>query len=281
MSFRRVNGSRQLGLASRPILMIGNLDGVHRGHQQLIRQVVQQARDQKTEAWGLTFLPHPRQVFQGSDFCLLTNPDERATLVQAYGLDGLIEQPFVPAFYSQRAAEFFEQVLVKDLNVRQLIVGYDFSFGRGREGNLGLLASLCEKFGVGLQVMPAVTTEGGVPSSHRIRQLLRQGAVQQAAVLLGRPFLITSDGKQASGRFPLEKNYLPLGKYLAVFRSGKLSPGLLDFDPQASEQGLSGEVIFERGHFFWQGEDLPEGPGIFFLRERRSGPELSMEGSLF
>mgnify|MGYP001302225369 FL=1 len=171
---------------------IGNFDGVHQGHWAVIGEAGRLGRDLSIPFGVLTFEPHPRSVFQ-PDYppFRLTPFHSKAIQIEKLDASFLVATPFDRDFASISAEDFVRDVLVKSLGVRQVVVGYDFVFGRGRTGNHELLARMSNDSGYGLTVVAGVThgdpAEGGeIYASSRIREYLRAGRPLPAADRLGR-----------------------------------------------------------------------------------------------
>jgi riboflavin kinase / FMN adenylyltransferase len=188
-------------------LTIGSFDGVHLGHQAIVRRLSQGAHAAGSEAVVLTFFPHPAVVLgKRTDPFYLTTSDERAALLQAYGADAVITHPFDRGVAATSASDFIERIK-KHLGLIHLLVGPDFAMGRDREGNVPKLKELGEAFGYTLEIMPPVEVRGEVVSSSRIRAFLADGEVEQAASLLSRPYrvagqVVTGDGRGRSIGIP-------------------------------------------------------------------------------
>lgn len=177
---------------SRPTaLTIGNFDGIHRGHQALLRQLQQFAAQQGMNSALLTFDPHPITVLRPDQpLQLLTTPLERLHLSAPLGIDLGIIHPFTREVAAQEPAEFMGN-LVQRLNVRALVVGPDFALGRNRSGNLDVLTELGKTLGYSVQIIEPVDWENQPVRSSAIRALLTQGEVATVANLLGRPYHAT------------------------------------------------------------------------------------------
>jgi riboflavin kinase/FMN adenylyltransferase len=167
-------------------LTVGVFDGVHRGHQEIIRLLTDGAHQAGEPAVVLTFSPHPASVLTGQEMKCLTTDDERAALLGQLGVDVVITEPFTRALSAVSAHEFMLR-LKHRLGLERLLIGYDFALGKGREGNATRLAQIGEELGYTLQVVPGVGDETGVFSSTAIRKLVSSGDVDAAAGLLGRP----------------------------------------------------------------------------------------------
>jgi riboflavin kinase / FMN adenylyltransferase len=171
-------------------LAIGVFDGVHRGHQELIRRLRVFAHAQGGLAVACSFDPLPIQVLApGAPPSALTDAGERAELLAAAGADAVVLFRSEPALFAMRADEFVDRVR-RAGEVRRIVVGEDFRFGREREGDVRTLAELGGRHGIDVEVVPAVTSGEAVISSTRIRNLLLAGDVRGAAELLGRPYAV-------------------------------------------------------------------------------------------
>lgn len=173
------------------LLTIGAFDGVHRGHQHLIRNLVHRARQTERLAAVLTFYPHPRTVLMPSrPFQYLTSPGEKAALFERLGLDLAAIVPFTLEMASTSAQGFLAEVQER-FQMQELWVGRDFTLGRNREGDVAELRRLGLTMGFEVRVVDPLTWGGEVISSSRIRHLLHEGQVREAARLLGRPYAIS------------------------------------------------------------------------------------------
>jgi riboflavin kinase/FMN adenylyltransferase len=181
-----------------PALTVGNFDGVHRGHQALAAAALDQARQRGGTAVALTFDPHPARVIDPSRaVATLMTLDQKAEVMAGLGLDALVVVPFDAERAAQAPEEFTRDVLATALGARAVVVGTAFRFGRGRVGDAGLLARLGGTLGFQVTSLPPVEHDGAPISSTRIRKDLEAGRVEQARVLLGRPFFV--DGRVVRG----------------------------------------------------------------------------------
>jgi riboflavin kinase/FMN adenylyltransferase len=170
---------------------IGSFDGVHRGHQEIIGEVVRGAKLAGVPSVVITFFPPPAVVLhKRADPSYLTSPEERAALLGALGVDWVVTYPFSIEAAALTAEEFME-LLKRSLGLTRLCIGYDFALGRGREGNLARLSQIGESMGYQVQAFDSISLDGEVISSSRIRKALAEGQVELAARLLGRPYAIT------------------------------------------------------------------------------------------
>lgn len=168
-------------------LTIGVFDGVHRGHQEIIRRLTSGAHAVKAPAVVVTFWPHPATVLAAGRVRCLTTPDERAALLASLGVDAVLTYEFDTATANTSAQEFVGR-LHDRLDFRHLLIGYDFALGKGREGNATRLAEIGLELGYEVEIIPALGDESGVVSSTEIRKLVATGDVAAAANLLGHPY---------------------------------------------------------------------------------------------
>jgi riboflavin kinase/FMN adenylyltransferase len=182
-------------------LAIGNFDGVHRGHQELVRVAAALGAKIGAEAGVLTFTPHPARVFAPALAPpLIVSLERRLELLAEAGAQVAIVQEFTPAFATVEAEDFVRDVLCARLGAREIVVGYDFSFGRGRLGTPPVLERLGRELGVGVTIVPPVTLDGLPCSSTKVREFVLEGRVEGAALLLGRPVEITGAVVRGAGR---------------------------------------------------------------------------------
>ena len=181
------------------VVTIGSFDGVHRGHQALIKQVRAAAVQTQRAAVVITFFPHPSVVLGRTQPYYLTAPEEKLVQLNRTGVDLLIELPFTRETAQVRAADFVEQ-LQRHVRMRELWIGHDFALGYQREGNAEFLTKLGQARGFTVHVAEAMTNDGEIISSSNIRTALRAGEVAHATKLLGRPFRLSGKVVPGDGR---------------------------------------------------------------------------------
>jgi riboflavin kinase/FMN adenylyltransferase len=171
-------------------LTIGNFDGVHRGHQTLLAELQRQARNLPGPAVAMTFDPPPSQLLRpgATPAAALTTVAERAELMQQRGAEHVLILTTTLELLQLSAQEFFERVLLAGIGPRTLVPGFNFAFGRGREGTVEKLAAMCRVAGLSCVPVPPSQWQGEPVSSSRIRDALLAGNVALAAELLGRPY---------------------------------------------------------------------------------------------
>ncbi len=186
---------------TRTVVTIGNFDGVHLGHRAILGRVVKRARELGAQAVAVTFDPHPLKVLRPEmDLTLLTTPVQKLNLLAGGGLDAVVVLPFTREFAGLAARDFVTQYFCERLRVREVVIGHDYCFGRGREGNIDLLKEMGESAGFSVQVVWAVEADGAVVSSSLIRAMLRLGKVPEASSLLGRPYGVSGRVVHGHGR---------------------------------------------------------------------------------
>ncbi|MDY7001276.1 MAG: bifunctional riboflavin kinase/FAD synthetase [Thermodesulfobacteriota bacterium] len=180
-------------------LTIGNFDGVHLGHQRLLSRVTAKAKAQGLESIAVTFDPHPMRVLAGPHtppFITLTG--QKLELIGALGLECTVVLEFTREMAALEPEQFVKTYLVEGLKVKEMVIGYDYAFGRDRKGNFDLLLKLGEKYGFRVERLGPVIIDGAVVSSTRIRDLIQVGKVWEARSLLGRFYTVR--GKVVRGR---------------------------------------------------------------------------------
>ena len=174
------------------VLTIGNFDGVHRGHQALLAKLTAKARATGLPASVLTFEPHPREYFAHENRPRrLTSLREKIQLLAAQGVDRLYIGRFNARFASLTAEQFIDDILIRGLGVRDLMIGDDFRFGKGRKGDFAMLQHAGQTSGFTVEAMHTLVHEGERVSSSAIREALADGDMPHAARLLGRPYSIS------------------------------------------------------------------------------------------
>jgi riboflavin kinase / FMN adenylyltransferase len=168
------------------VLAIGNFDGVHRGHQEVLREATRIAKREGRRSGAVVFEPHPREFFApGTPFFRLTPLPLKLELLEALGLDQTFVIEFDRELASLSAEAFATEVVAKGLGASHVVVGHDFSYGKGRTGTTNELAALGRVLGFGVDVVAPVGAGGATFSSSRIRDYLRDGEVREAAEQLG------------------------------------------------------------------------------------------------
>ena len=181
------------------VLALGNFDGVHVGHRELILEALKYARKNKLPCFAMTFDPHPQEVVNPArGLSLLTTLPERLELMRRLDIDGVIIKEFSKEISKLPPEKFIYDFLVKHLNVKKVFIGFDFAFGHKRAGTISLLNKLGGKYGFKVNSVRPVMTHGHIVKSSTIRDMLARGDFGKAVKLLGHPYTIT--GKVVKGR---------------------------------------------------------------------------------
>ncbi len=187
-----------------PVLTIGNFDGVHKGHLRLFDLTKKRAAAIEGQSAVMTFDPHPIKVMKpGNGPPLITLTDQKLELISDAGMDIIFCLPFTRRFASISAQDFVQNILVDKIGIREIVVGYDYSFGAGREGGIELLESMGKELDFKIHVVPPVYVENVLVSSTSIRNLVQEGKLLEAKKLLGRDYQVGGTvikGKNRGGR---------------------------------------------------------------------------------
>jgi riboflavin kinase/FMN adenylyltransferase len=172
-----------------PVLSIGNFDGVHRGHLALFEKVKERAEALHGQSAVMTFEPHPIQVMKPSSGPRLITPTpQKLELIEEVGIEVLLCLPFTREFAAITARDFVKNILVDRIGIKELVVGYDYTFGRNREGNISLLREMGDQLGFVVHLVGPVHVNHTLVSSTSIRNLVQEGKLDEAKVLLGRNY---------------------------------------------------------------------------------------------
>lgn len=199
MEIKRLEDIKEQPL--RTVLTIGNFDGVHMGHQKIIKKLVDEAKRIKGTSVVMTFDPHPQKFFHPEkEFHLLTLCDEKARIIERFGVQILICVKFDQSFASLEPEDFIKRILVDRLGVKKIVIGKDYRFGRAKRGDIELLRKEGKKYGFGVEIVPPVKIKGEIVSSSKIRSLIKKGHVEKAMEFLGRPYSIEGTVVSGTGR---------------------------------------------------------------------------------
>ena len=175
------------------VVTSGTFDGVHVGHQKILRNIAQVAKSQCLKSVVVTFWPHPRFVLKknSESLKLLTTFEEKAQFIAQNGIDYLVKIPFTKEFSELSSEAFIRQVIVDKLNTKRLVIGYDHRFGKNREGGFEYLSANAARYGFEVDEIPREDIEQVGVSSTKIREALCQGSVDTANEFLGRKYSLT------------------------------------------------------------------------------------------
>jgi riboflavin kinase/FMN adenylyltransferase len=249
-------------------MTLGTFDGVHIGHQKIIKKLIQSTKHYACESLVLTFFPHPRMVLQDiQEIKLLNTIEERIQLLEACGLDNLVIHPFDQAFSRLSAEEFVSSILIDQFNIKKIIIGYDHRFGRNRTANINDLIGFGKQFDFEVEQISVQEIDAVSVSSTKIRKALLDGNIALANEYLGYAYLLT--GTIAKGKgigrtigFPtanlsIEESYKLIPKNGVYIIQSKLNDKLkfgmmnIGFNPTVNGDSQSIEI-----HFFDFDDDL-------------------------
>lgn len=239
------------------VVTIGNFDGVHMGHREIFRRVVSRARELQCAATVVTFVPHPLKVLTPERAPRLLNTHaEKVRLIEASCIDVLVEIPFDEVIAAMDPEEFVREILVNQLGTRLLVIGYDYAFGRERQGDVNFLRAAGRRYGFDVEMLDPIMSGSDVFSSTLVRRRLAAGDVAGVVELLGRHFnlegrVIHGASRGAGLGFPTanlltEKEVLPRpGVYAVKARLGdRCLDGVMNigFNPTFGTERISLEV---------------------------------------
>ena len=183
------------------VLTIGNYDGMHIGHQKILSNVTKRAAEIKGTSMLMTFDPHPMKVLAPErDVKLLITPGEKERLIDSMGVDVLLYVDFTKEFSGMLPEEFIQEILIRKIRVREIIVGSNYAFGKNKKGTVDLLRRWGEKCGFGVTAVRNAEVRGQIVSSSSIRSLLQKGAVRDVSKFLGRVYSIEGVVIKGKGR---------------------------------------------------------------------------------
>ena len=187
-----VRGTKNIsGPFTYPVVALGNFDGVHVGHQILFKKAAEIASEKKGTAIAFTFEPHPLKVIAPEKVPpLLTHFHKKMELIEACNIDSVICADFTRQFADQRPRDFSENILKGKIGAKEVVVGFDYAFGRGREGTIPYLKKMGEEFGFVVHVVDPFQLDGLTVSSSHVRELIEAGNMESARKFLGRHYSI-------------------------------------------------------------------------------------------
>lgn len=245
---------------------IGNFDGIHRGHQQLFRKLIDEAAKQNRKTVVITFDPHPQKVLhpERRPFFLLTPLDEKIQLLEKSGIDAVLLITFTLKFARTTAEDFVRTILWDKLRLSKLFIGYDYAFGKDKQGNADFLRSMGKDLGFDVEEIVVVKEDETIASSTNIRVAICNGNVKLAHTLLGRPYNVYgtvvkgyrrgTDIGIPTANIQSEKVMPPRGVYAVIAKlEGKKHQGVINigYNPTFGNNQLSIEV-----HLFDFHEDI-------------------------
>lgn len=250
---------KEIARGEKTVITLGTFDGLHLGHQRIFDAVIKKSREFGVRNFLITFDPHPRKVIPGrNDVKLLSTLGEKITILENFGLENLFVIKFTREFSQQSPEQFVEKYLVNGIGLKEIVIGYDHHFGKGRDGDFELLQRLGQKFSFAVTLIPEYTIEGETISSTKIRNALLAGDVVKANKMLGRYYsfkgnVVRGDGRGKNLGFPTAN--------LSIENEDKLVPAKGIY---ASECIIDGEKYYgllslgSRPTFHSNGDIIPE-----------------------
>ena len=242
------------------IVTIGTFDGLHRGHQEILKHLVSLGQGKGIESIVVTFDPHPRLVLTNDNISLIQSLEQKLKIFEKLQIDNVIVIPFTQEFAKLSANAFLDSIIKPKLNPDHIVIGYDHHFGKDREGSPKFMENYCKENNIGLDIINPVSDEGHTISSTGIRDLIKNGFVRRASFELGSVFGFYAIVVHGIGRghlldyptaniIPIEENQL-LPKPGVYFTRGRVDGhqlyGMCNFGvrPTFSENELIMEVHF-------------------------------------
>lgn len=206
-------------------LVIGNFDGVHRGHRNLLKEVKELCQERGVEPLVMTFVPHPMTILRNESSFLINSYQERRELLKKEGIDHIVEISFTRDFSTLSPEQFLEKNVLKNKNIRLFFLGYDFAFGANKKGDHEFVKTYCANKDIEVVIQKKFENEQGVFSSSLVRSLLKEGKTMEASKILERPFFMRGRVIKGAGRgrqigFPtanIELNFSKLIPELGVY----------------------------------------------------------------
>ncbi|MEO6305988.1 MAG: bifunctional riboflavin kinase/FAD synthetase [Bacteroidia bacterium] len=235
-----VQNTEHFRIESPTILTIGTFDGVHLGHQKILDRLKELKKTLGLKTVVLTFEPHPRKILfpEQKDLKIITLIDEKLDLLEKYGVDVTVVYPFNKAFSQLDVKYYIEEILVRHLNVKHLVIGYDHRFGKGRKGDINTLKEHAPNYGFTIEEISKKDIENIAVSSTNIRKAVEEGKIDQANNFLGHPFCLKA--KVVKGK--------QLGRQLGFPTANLKTEGTDKLIPKIGVYFV--EVIIEGEHYF-------------------------------
>lgn len=230
-----------------PVVTSGTFDGVHIGHQKILTRIKEIAENAHGETVLITFWPHPRMVLSPDNhqLKLLSSFEEKAALLEKFGVDHLVKIPFTPEFSKLSSTEFVEKYLVDKIKTKKLVIGYNHRFGRNREGSFEYLAKNAKVYGFEVEEIPKQDLDDVAVSSTIIRKALAEGDISHANLYLGRPYEL--EGMVVKGNQLGRQIGFPTAN-LKVYEPSKLIPADGAYAVYANYRGKPSQGMMNIGY---------------------------------
>lgn len=290
--YRSINDIKPM---PKSVVTMGTYDGIHRGHQEIIKRCVAYAKAMNSPSVVITLHPHPRTVTSTKhpDVALILHIEEKISMLKELGVDHLLIIPFSESVRQLTASQFLSDVIMKYFNPTKFVIGYDHHFGFKKQGSPEFLTDYANRNGIGIEIVKAVSDEGSIISSTEIRRLISEGYVRRASFELGWIYGFSAKVVRGSGRgskmhYPTA-NFVPFEKSQLLPKKGVyLTRGIVDGQTLYGMCNLGVRPTFEEGdfvmevHFFDKSvKDLyDETIRIEFLERVRDEVKFSSEQAL-
>jgi len=197
---KEISKISDLNESSRVAISMGNFDGVHLGHQALLRNALKESKNKDFSLGVITFIPHPSEIFKGVKDFYINSFKERRELLKELGIDFIVELPFDETFAKLSPEDFLSEYVLKIKNLKKLFLGHDFGLGKDKRGDLKFIADFIRPFNIEFHVEEEFLFEGHEVSSSKIRDLIKKGDIREANTLLGRNFFLSGKVVLGEGR---------------------------------------------------------------------------------
>ncbi|HJM46955.1 MAG: bifunctional riboflavin kinase/FAD synthetase [Candidatus Marinimicrobia bacterium] len=285
----------QISAYHKSVLTIGSFDGLHRGHQEIVNRTINVAKGKQVPSIVVTFNPHPRHILniEETKVPIIMSLDNKLNMLENLGVDGTLIIPFTSEFSKLSASEFLESIIEKQFHPEELVIGYDHHFGYNRTGSPEYLKEYIDKSDINLTLVEAVSDEGSIISSTRVREKIKDGYIRRANFELGWIYgfdarVVSGSGRGHTLSYPTA-NFIPLasdqllpktGVYLTRGRVvGKQLFGMcnLGYRPTFDE----GKYVMEVHFFDFHDVDLySQNIRIEFLERIRDEIKFKTKGAL-
>lgn len=288
-----VRSIEEIHFNNNSVITFGTFDGVHRGHQSIIKALVEQAKDNNCRSVLVTFEPHPREVVGKGPVFLLTTLDERLKIIEQLGVDFVLVFEFTHQFSLQSAHEFYEKYIVNGIGVHKVVVGYDHTLGHDRKSKVDELCKMGLEFGFDVEIIKPVSYENDTISSSKIRNLISKGEVDRAALYLDRYYsikgkVVEGDRRGAELGFPtanIQEQYMNKlvpadGVYcVAIEFENQKAYGMLNIGVRPTFQ-VEPKRIIEVNIFNYNGNLYGKDVNVHFIKRLRSEKKYSSKEEL-
>lgn len=265
-------------ISTNTVLAIGNFDGLHLGHQKILKFLVNIAQKNDLFSLVLTFSPHPEKILKKGRVHMIQTLEQRLETIKEFGVQAVLVTPFNQQFSSLSSRDFVQEIAIKRLQAKEVVVGENFRFGKKRQGDISFLHKVGREFGLRVHSIPSVKKHGKIVSSSLIRNLLQKGEIEEANEYLGKSYeirgkVIKGEARGKTIGFPTaniqtENEIAPPGVFITTVRiNSRTFPSLTNVGvrPTFSQKELCIESYIINFNKNLYGEKI----GINFLKKIR------------